>query len=246
MSLFVIADLHLSTDVATNKSMEVFGSRWTDYMSKIQKNWNSIVTENDTVIIPGDISWALRLEEATSDLAYIEKLNGKKFLGKGNHDFWWTTNKKMNEFFKASGFESLEVLHNNAFIVEGAVICGTRGWFPDESQQTAVNNADYDKIINREVGRLKLSLDAAKKLQAEYKDQNGETLPILVFLHFPPVRGEYCIRELIDVLRDHNIENVYYGHIHNSYDTPRCFTFENIKFTIVSSDFLNFYPLKIQ
>lgn len=246
MSLFVIADLHLSTDVATNKSMEVFGSRWTDYMSKIQKNWNSIVTENDTVIIPGDISWALRLEEATSDLAYIEKLNGKKFLGKGNHDFWWTTNKKMNEFFKASGFESLEVLHNNAFIVEGAVICGTRGWFPDESQQTAVNNADYDKIINREVGRLKLSLDAAKKLQAEYKDQNGETLPILVFLHFPPVRGEYCIRELIDVLRDHNIENVYYGHIHNSYDTPRCFTFENIKFTIASSDFLNFYPLKIQ
>lgn len=246
MSLFVIADLHLSTDVATNKSMEVFGSRWTDYMSKIQKNWNSIVTENDTVIIPGDISWALRLEEATSDLAYIEKLNGKKFLGKGNHDFWWTTNKKMNEFFKASGFESLEVLHNNAFIVEGAVICGTRGWFPDESQQTAVNNADYDKIINREVGRLKLSLDAAKKLQAEYREQNGETLPILVFLHFPPVRGEYCIRELIDVLRDHNIENVYYGHIHNSYDTPRCFTFENIKFTIVSSDFLNFYPLKIQ
>lgn len=246
MSLFVIADLHLSTDVATNKSMEVFGSRWTDYMSKIQKNWNSIVTENDTVIIPGDISWALRLKEATSDLAYIEKLNGKKFLGKGNHDFWWTTNKKMNEFFKASGFESLEVLHNNAFIVEGAVICGTRGWFPDESQQTAVNNADYDKIINREVGRLKLSLDAAKKLQAEYREQNGETLPILVFLHFPPVRGEYCIRELIDVLRDHNIENVYYGHIHNSYDTPRCFTFENIKFTIVSSDFLNFYPLKIQ
>ena len=246
MSLFVIADLHLSTDVATNKSMEVFGSRWTDYMSKIQKNWNSIVTENDTVIIPGDISWALRLEEATSDLAYIEKLNGKKFLGKGNHDFWWTTNKKMNEFFKASGFESLEVLHNNAFIVEGAVICGTRGWFPDESQQTAVNNADYDKIINREVGRLKLSLDAAKKLQAEYREQNGETLPILVFLHFPPVRGEYCIRELIDVLRDHNIENVYYGHIHNSYDTPRCFTFENIKFTIASSDFLNFYPLKIQ
>ncbi len=245
MSLFVIADLHLSTDSATNKSMEVFGSRWTDYTSKIQKNWNSIVTENDTVIVPGDISWALRLEEATSDLAFIDKLNGKKFLGKGNHDFWWTTNKKMNAFFKNSGFNTLEILHNNAFIAENTIICGTRGWFPDESQQTAVNNADYDKIINREVGRLKISLDAARTLRNEYEKENGVKLPILVFLHFPPVRGEYCIRELVDVLKAYEIENVYYGHIHNSYDTPRSFTFENIKYTIVSSDFLNFYPLKI-
>ena len=246
MSIFVIADLHLSTDSATNKSMEVFGSRWTDYMSKIKKHWNSIVTENDTVIVPGDISWALRLEEATSDLEYIENLKGKKFLGKGNHDFWWSTNKKMNEFFKASGFDSIEVLHNNAFIVENAVICGTRGWFPDESQQTAVNNADYEKIINREVGRLKISLESAKKLQDKHLEEHGETLPILVFLHFPPVRGEYCIRELIDVLLAYKIENVYYGHIHNSYETPKSFTYDNIKFTIVSSDFLNFYPLKIQ
>lgn len=246
MSIFVIADLHLSTDSSTNKSMEVFGSRWTDYMSKIQKNWNSIVTENDTVIVPGDISWALKLEEAASDLSYIEKLNGKKFLGKGNHDFWWSTNKKMNEFFKASGFNTLEVLHNNAFIVEGAIICGTRGWFPDESQQTAVNNTDYEKIINREVGRLKISLEAAKKLQDEHFSETGVKLPILVFLHFPPVRAEYSIPELIDVLSAYGIENVYYGHIHNSYDTPKSFTHNNIKFTIISSDFLNFYPLKIQ
>ena len=246
MSLFVIADLHLSTDSATNKSMEVFGSRWTDYMSKIKKNWNSIITENDTVVIPGDISWALKLEEATSDLSYIQKLNGKKYLGKGNHDFWWTTNKKMNEFFEKSGYDTISVLHNNAFIIEGAVICGTRGWFPDESQQTAVNNADYDKIINREVGRLKISLSEAKKLQDKHKDETGETLPIYVFLHFPPVRGDYCIKELVDVLNQYEIKNVYYGHIHNSYDTPKSFIFENIKFTIVSSDFLNFYPLKIQ
>lgn len=246
MSIFVIADLHLSTDSATNKSMEVFGSRWTDYMSKIQKNWNSIVTERDTVIIPGDISWALRLEDATSDLEYIHKLNGKKFLGKGNHDFWWSTNKKMNEFFKKNGFDSLEILHNNAFIVEGAIICGTRGWFPDESQQTAVNNADYGKIINREVGRLKLSLEAASKLQAEHLASTGEELPILVFLHFPPIRGDYSIKELIDVLCEYNVKNVYYGHIHNSYDTPKSFVYENVRFNIISSDFLNFYPLKIQ
>ena len=152
----------------------------------------------------------------------------------------------MNEFFKASGFESIEILHNNAFVVENAIVCGTRGWFPDESQQTAVNNADYDKIINREVGRLKISLESAKKLQDKRLEETGERLPILVFLHFPPVRGEYCIRELVDVLVSYGIENVYYGHIHNSYDTPKSFTYDNIKFTIVSSDFLNFYPLKIQ
>ncbi len=246
MSLFVIADLHLSTDAATNKSMEVFGARWTDYMSKIEKNWNSIINENDTVVIPGDISWALKLEDAISDLSYIDKLHGKKLLGRGNHDFWWSTNKKMTDFFKASGFTTLEILHNNAYIVEDCIVCGTRGWFPDESQQTAVNNADYDKIINREVGRLKLSLDAAKKLQAEHFETSGKALPILVFLHFPPVRAEYCIREIIDVLHNYEIENVYYGHIHQSYDIPRTQIFENIKFTIISSDYLNFYPLKIQ
>ena len=246
MSIFVIADLHLSTDSATNKSMEVFGSRWTDYMSKIQKNWNSIVSDNDTVIVPGDVSWALRLEDARSDLEYINKLNGIKYLGKGNHDFWWNTNKKMTDFFKANGFDSLNILHNNAFIVENAIICGTRGWFPDESQQTAVNNADYGKIINREVGRLKLSLEAARRLQSGHKECTGEELPILVFLHFPPVRNDYSIDELIDALCAYGIKNVYYGHIHNSYDTPKSFVYENIRFTIVSSDFLNFYPLKIQ
>ena len=90
MAIFVLSDLHLSTDLSMNKSMDVFGDRWRDYMQKIQKNWNAVVGENDTVIVPGDISWATRLEEAYADLDFLNKLNGKKLLGKGNHDFWWS------------------------------------------------------------------------------------------------------------------------------------------------------------
>ena len=245
MSLFVISDLHLSTNQTTNKSMEVFGARWKDYISKIQKNWNSVISENDTVVVPGDISWALTLEEAKSDLDFVNKLNGKKLLGKGNHDFWWATNKKMTTYFAECGFDSLQILHNNAYIVDDYIVCGTRCWFPEESQQTAVNNADYDKIVRREVGRLIMSLDCAKKLQVEHFEKTGITLPILVFLHFSPIRGEKCIEEFIDVLHKYEIQNVYYGHIHNSYDIPRIIEYRNIKFTLTSSDFLSFYPLKI-
>lgn len=245
MSLFVISDLHLSTNQTTNKSMEVFGPRWKDYISKIEKNWNSVISENDTVVIPGDISWALTLEEARSDLGFVNSLNGKKLLGKGNHDFWWATNKKMNEFFAANGYDSLHILHNNAYIADNYIVCGTRCWFPEESQQTAVNNADYDKIIRREVGRLVMSLECAKKLQNEHFEKTGELFEILVFLHFPPIRREKCIEEFVDVLTKYEIKRVYYGHIHNSYDIPRIIEYQNIKFILTSSDFLSFYPLKI-
>ncbi len=245
MSLFVLSDLHLSTDESTNKSMEVFGSRWTDYMQKIEKNWNAVVGHDDTVIIPGDISWGMSLEGALADLKYINALNGKKLLGKGNHDFWWTTNKKMTEFFSMHELNSLSILYNNAYIVEDRIICGTRGWFPDESKQTAVNNADYDKILNREAIRLRMSLDAAKKLQSEHFGACDEKLPILVFLHFPPIWNEFVMQQLVDILKEFEISQCYYGHIHNSYAIPHTFEYENIKFTLTSCDFLSFYPLKI-
>lgn len=245
MSLFVLSDLHLSTDKATNKSMEVFGARWKDYIQKIEKNWNAIVNPNDTVIISGDISWAMSLDGALADLKYINALNGKKLLGKGNHDFWWTTAKKMTEFFTLHHLDSLSVLYNNAYIIEDRIVCGTRGWFPDESKQTPVNNADYAKILNRECMRLRMSLTVAAKLRDSHANECGELLPIIVFLHFPPIWNDFVMRELVDILHEFEIRNCYYGHIHNSYSNPLSFEFENIKFTLTSSDFLSFYPLKI-
>ena len=205
MSIFTLADLHLSTDSRTNKSMEVFGARWQDYISKIEKNWNAVVSDGDTVIVPGDISWATRLEDSESDLRFLNSLNGRKLIGKGNHDFWWTTAKKMNAFFEEKGLSTISILYNNAYIIEDRIICGTRGWFPDESRQVTVGEVDHAKIVNREVTRLRLSLDAAKKLQAERETESGEILPITVFLHFPPVWGDFIMREFIDIFHEYGI-----------------------------------------
>ncbi len=245
MSVFTLADLHLSTDSKTDKSMEVFGARWQDYMTKIEKNWNAVVSDSDVVVVPGDISWATRLEDAESDLRFLNSLNGKKLIGKGNHDFWWTTATKMNAFFEQKGFSTISILYNNAYIVEDRIICGTRGWFPDESKQITVGEVDHAKIVNREVTRLNLSLDAAKKLQSEFEIENGKILPITVFLHFPPIWGDFIMREFIDIFHEYGIKECYFGHIHSAYSQVGKFDFEGIKFTLVSSDFLNFHPIII-
>ena len=243
MSIFVLSDLHLSTDSRTNKSMEVFGARWKDYIDKIEKNWNAVVGENDTVVVPGDISWATRLEDSESDLRFLNSLNGKKLIGKGNHDFWWSTATKMYAFFEEKGFSTISILYNNAYIVEGRIICGTRGWFPDESRQVTVGEVDHAKIVNREVTRLRLSLDAAKKLRDERESETGERLPVTVFLHFPPVWADFIMREFIDIFHEYGIDNCYFGHIHSAYNQSGSFEFEGIKFTLTSSDFLNFHPI---
>ena len=150
MSIFVLSDLHLSTDSKTNKSMEVFGARWQDYTAKIEKNWNAVIGDKDTVIIPGDISWATKLEDSESDLRFINSLKGRKLIGKGNHDFWWSTAKKMNAFFSQKGFSTISILYNNAYIVEDRIICGTRGWFFDEKNAKLPNKADFAKLTARD------------------------------------------------------------------------------------------------
>ena len=239
MSLFVMADLHLSSNGC--KSMEVFGSRWKDYMNKIRNNWNAVVTDEDTVIIPGDISWGLKLEDAVDDLHFLDSLPGKKLIGKGNHDFWWATAAKMNAMFEKKGFRSLKILYNNAYLLEDCIVCGTRGWFLEESMQNTVGNADYEKVMNRELIRLRISLDAAKKLQ----DEHGGHLPIMVFLHFPPVWNDFVCRDFVDVLHEYGVRSCYFGHIHGAYYAPRCTTFEEIDFVLTAADYLNFAPMPI-
>ncbi len=239
MSLFVIADLHLSSD--GSKSMEVFGARWIDYMQKLERNWRAVVTENDTVVIPGDISWGLKPEDAVKDLQFLDSLPGKKLIGKGNHDFWWTTAAKWNNLTEQNGIKNIQLLYNNAYLCENAIVCGTRGWFIEEKQQNTVGEVDYARIVNREVIRLRLGLDAAKKLQVEAR----ERLPIIVFLHFPPVWGEFVCREILDVLHEYQIKECYFGHIHGAYYQPKTFSFEEIEFTLTAADALNFSPMPI-
>ena len=239
MSLFVIADLHLSSD--GSKSMEIFGARWTDYMQKLKKNWTAVVNDEDTVIVPGDISWGLKLEDAVNDLKFLDALPGRKLIGKGNHDFWWNTASKMNAMMEKQNIQTIQLLYNNAYLLEDCVVCGTRGWFVEENQQHTVGSVDYMRIVNREVIRLKMSLDAAKKIQAE----DGRNLPILVFLHFPPVWNGIVCREIVDVLHAYEIKACYFGHIHGAYYMPRSQVFEGIEMTLCAADAIHFSPMPI-
>ena len=240
MSLFVIADLHLSSD--GSKSMEKFGSRWTDYMNKLKRHWSAVVKEDDTVIVPGDISWRLKLEDASEDLLFLDSLPGTKLIGKGNHDFWWSTASKMKAFWAENGIESLHMLYNNAYALENCIVCGTRGWFVEESQQNTVGSVDYLRIVNREVIRLRMSLDEAHALQ-KLPENAGK--PILVFLHFPPVWNEFVCREIVDTLHMYEIKTCYFGHIHGAYHAPRKTTFEGIEMILCAADHLNFAPLPV-
>ncbi len=241
MSLFVIADLHLSSD--GTKSMEKFGARWTGYMQKLEKNWRAVVKETDTVIVPGDVSWSLKLEESLDDLKFLDSLPGTKLIGKGNHDFWWATASKMKFFFEEHHLSTLKILYNNAYLLEGCIVCGTRGWFVEEAQQNTVGTVDYARIVNRELVRLRMSLDDAVKVRRE---STNESLPILVFLHFPPVWNEFVCREFIDTLKEYGIETCYFGHIHGAYHERAKFRFEGIEFIICAADYLNFVPLLVQ
>ena len=237
MSLYTIADLHLSTLASTNKSMEVFGHRWQDYTERLKNAWQRLVTDEDTVVIPGDVSWALTLEEAVSDLKFVESLPGRKIIGKGNHDFWWTTVKKHEALFEKEGIKSISFLFNNAYVIEDFIVAGTRGWYQDEDAKNAPDNADFDKLTARETGRLKLSLDAALKLKQENPEK--ETV---VFMHFPPVWNGKVSNPLIEVLKEYGIRRVYFGHIHGAYSVPESFIYEGIEMTLISADYLSFIP----
>ncbi len=239
MSVYVIADLHLSTDNAS-KSMEIFGNRWQDYQKKIENNWNRLVDDNDTVIIPGDISWALSLKDAVSDLRFLNSLSGKKIIMKGNHDFWWTSVKKMKELFEKEGFNTIDILNNNALVVEDFIITGSRGWFVDPSTQTKNVTADFEKINNREAIRLKIGLEEAKKLQEKEGDKD-----IISFFHFPVIWNDFKNERIIELLREYGIKRAYFGHIHGNYYNSGIFEHDDIKFILISADFLDFIPLHI-
>lgn len=238
MALFVIADLHL--DIKSNeKSMEVFGRPWQNYTERIASNWKKLVSEEDTVIIPGDISWGLTTEDAAEDLKWIDALPGKKIVMKGNHDFWWSTVSKMERFFCEKSINSIDILNNNAIEVENYILAGSRGWFVDKSMQTTELHVDYSKIVNRETIRLRMSLEEAARLQK----QTGKE--ILVFFHFPPLWSDYACEPLLNLLLEYGVRRCFFGHIHGCYTQPPQFEWNGIQFRMISADFLNFIPHRI-
>jgi len=237
MSIFTIADLHLSTLDSTDKSMEIFGKRWTGYIDKLKSNWLKLVKDEDTVIIPGDVSWALTLEEARSDILFLDSLPGKKIIGKGNHDFWWCTMKKHTAFFEKIGVKTISFLYNNAHETDKYIIAGTRGWYHDEEAVNTPNDTDFDKLTNRETLRLKMSLDDAMRIKSTSPEKE-----ILVFMHFPPFWNGKESEPIINLLAEYGIKRIFYGHIHGNYTVAPEFLYKDIRMCIVSADYLNFTP----
>ena len=235
MALFVIADLHLSG--AVNKSMDVFGRRWAGYTDKIKSNLSHLVNENDTVVIPGDISWGMTLDEALPDLKFIDSLPGKKLFLKGNHDFWWNTLTKINAFFEINGITTIEIIQNNAFKIENFIVCGSRGWFSDEKYQNTTGSPDFKRVVAREIIRLRMSLDAAKRFKED--DPQSE---IVCFFHFPPALGSFKCDEFISLLNDYDVKRCYFGHIHDPNIVTSEFVCDGISMNLISADHLGFVP----
>ena len=230
MSLFAIADLHLS--LGTDKPMDVFRG-WTDYVERLKSNWTKIVTDSDTVVIAGDISWAMKLEDCYEDFRFIHELPGQKILLKGNHDYWWQTKKKIDDFLSANGFDTIRVLFNNAYAVDDKVICGTRGWYYDKEGEHDI------KVINREVGRLKMSFTEAKKLS---------DAPPIAFLHYPPVYGGVECEEIMNALMELGIKECFYGHLHGEKTHLNAVTglYKGIDFHLISCDYTRFIPILVR
>ncbi len=226
MSLFAIADTHLS--FGTDKPMDSFEG-WNHYTQRLKNNWNHLVNEKDYVVIAGDISWAMNFNELTPDFAFINALNGKKIILKGNHDYWWNTVKKMNEFLCQNQFDSISFLYNNSVEFDGFSVCGSRGWFFDSEEE------QDEKVLRREVLRLKMSLDCAK---SEEK---------IVFLHYPPVTINGSCDEILELLKEYGIKKCYYGHLHGAaakYALDD--NIDSIDFKLISADRLNFTPYLIK
>ena len=221
MSIYTISDLHLS--FGSNKPMNIFRG-WENHTERLFANWNRLVNPNDTVVLPGDFSWGLKLEDTLEDFKFLNTLAGKKIILKGNHDLWWSTVKKLNEFLTENEIKNIEILFNNTIIAENHAIAGTRGWFYDDK-------ADK-KIVLREVGRLEKSLTEAEKTG----------LPVLVFLHYPPVYGNQVCNEIFDVLKNHKIKKVYHGHIHGAGFNNAVKEYDGIKFELISCDCIDFTP----
>ena len=237
MSIYAIGDLHLSFN--NRKPMDIFGNNWEGHEEKIKSDWLEKVKPEDTVILAGDFSWEINLEDTILDFKYLDSLPGKKIMLKGNHDYWWTTLKKMREFLEKNDIQNIDFLYNNSFEVEGNIICGTRGW------TLAEENLEEDKkIINRECERLKLSIqDGIKRF--------GENKEIIAFLHYPPIIQNNIFKNettpFIQILKEYSIKKCYYGHLHGpSIKDAVNGNIEEIDLKLISCDSVDFKLTKIK
>ena len=232
MAIYTIADLHLSFN--TDKPMDVFGVNWENHTEKIKKNWINKVTENDLVLLPGDFSWATYLKDTYMDFEYLNSMPGKKILLKGNHDYWWTSLKKMREYLEENNFCNIDFLHNNSYEFENKIIVGTRGWQDED-------NSEDKRLTKREIARLELSIkDGIKNF--------GTDKEIIVCMHYPPFSNyEETEFSYIDLMKKYNVTKCIYGHLHGeaSHADAQEGVIEGIDFKLVSVDYTGFDLIRL-
>lgn len=228
MNIYAIADLHLS--LSADKPMDIYGGQWINHMDRIKNNWNALVNEDDIVIVAGDISWALKREEAKTDLDWLSALPGKKILIKGNHDLWWNSVTKLNQMY-----ENMFFLQNTSYIAGNTAICGSRGWIcPGDIDFTA----NDEKIYRRELGRLRLSLDAAANTGCSH---------IIAAIHFPPANEKMDDSGFTGLFEEYGVEMVVYGHLHGADAHQKGIqgVRNGVKYRLVACDYLSCCPLQI-
>ena len=235
MAIFAIADLHLSQ--STDKPMHIFGHQWEDHQSRLNKAWTESVGQDDTVIIPGDISWGMTLDEALADLQFIDQLPGRKILSKGNHDYWWGTLGKVKALAEANNLSTLSFMKNNAFLVEGRAVCGTRGWLlPSDPEFKTADQVIYE----REIGRLERSLLAGKALLGETQGD------IIAVIHYPPLLLPDRNSGFCTLLEKYHVKTCIYGHLHGR-GHYKAFEGEKngVTYHLVAGDYISFKPLRL-
>lgn len=212
--------------------MNIFGDNWENHDQKIKANWNKKVKQNDLVLLPGDFSWAMYIEDAKKDFEYLNELPGTKLLLKGNHDYWWESLTKMRKFLEENNFKNIDFIYNNSYIWEDKIIVGTRGW--SEQEENA------EKIIRRENLRLELSIeDGVQKF--------GKDKEIIVCMHYPPFnKYEKLELNFIKTMKQYNVKTCIYGHIHGeATKEAKQGKIDGIQFIMASSDYTNFDLIKI-
>lgn len=227
MALYAISDLHLALNA--NKPMDVFGDHWYKHHEKIRTNWTSKITPEDTVLIGGDISWSISIDEGMEDLAWINELPGRKLIIKGNHDYWWSGITKLNKLY-----ENMHFIQNNYFTYEDYAVCGTRGWICPSGNGLSQKD---EKIYAREQIRLRLSLDAAVK--AGYNK-------FICMIHYPPTNERFEDSAFTKIFEEYSVEKVIYGHLHGpSLNRVLQGKRNNVEYIMTSCDFINFDPVRI-
>ena len=227
MALYAIGDLHLC--LGAPKPMDVFGGAWVGYMDKLKEGFSKI-TDEDTTVLLGDLSWALGLDQAKEDFAWINNIPGRKIILKGNHDYWWSTAAKFYKFCEENEFKDQYILNNNYYLYQDWAICGTRGWFYEEER----SGQHDEKVFKRELIRLEASLKSA-----------GDRTK-LVFLHYPPKYKGYECPEILELLHRYDVRRCFYGHLHGpSHGLAVEGLWNGVDFKLVSADYLNFQPIKV-